>query len=627
MSLGTNHFYEFGNFRLDPTERVLFCESKPLPLTPKAFHMLLILIENRGRIVEKEKLMDEIWADSFVEEGSLSVNARRLRLVLEDDASRPKFIETIPRRGYRFIADVKEVSEDQPPAEPAVAETLPKTSAARSKLFAPLAAAGLLIAAALIYYFAFAGTSAAGDRRSIAVLPVRPINSAIRDELYEIGIAESLINRLALMKGFVVRPLSATRAYTDVTQDPLEAGREQKVDYVLAANYQFAGGKIRVTAQLLNVATGQIEETYKGEKDTADIFAMQDAIANEVGNIFLARFATTSTGSPPKRWTNNEEAYRLYLHGMNLSNRRTGADARKAVEALEQAVRLDPNYALAWAGKAYAHRAVGNYGRSVNTHDEYQKSMEAINRALALDENLSEAYSALCENKMYYEYDSDGAERACKRAIELDPNSSLAHQVYSRYLPGRGRFDEAIAEAKIAIDLEPASVFHQHMLGNVFHYARRYQEAEEQYKRVLAMDENHGNTQTRLVATLALQGKESEAFEWFTKSLNAHLLPSDEKTAQKFRTVFQTSGWQGIIRERAKIFDETDEAYGRGATWQAQIGNKDEAFEYLEKSFQRREIWMCYLQVDPLLDPIRDDPRYHDLVRRVESGKAHPEQN
>ena len=207
----------------------------------------------------------------------------------------------------------------------------------------------LIGALGLGYYFFSAGKTASGTdgKKSIAVLPLKPINSANRDEIYEIGIADSLIHQLGSMNGIVVRPLSAIRKYADVGQDPLAAGREQQVDYVLASNYQLAGGRIRVTAQLFNVANGQIEETYKSEKDAGDVFAMQDAIAGEVGNKLSARFGSTSSGATAKRGTTNEEAYRLYLQGIYLNDKRTTSDSRKAVEAFEQAIRLDLNYARA----------------------------------------------------------------------------------------------------------------------------------------------------------------------------------------------------------------------------------------------------------------------------------------
>jgi adenylate cyclase len=344
---------------------------------------------------------------------------------------------------------------------------------------------------------------------------------------------------------------------------------------------------------------------------------MQDAIASEIGNNLLTQFATSSNRRPLKRGTTNEEAYRFYLQGMYLANNRNVEDARKAVEALEQAVSLDPNYARAWAGLAYARRTLGLY-RDISIHEGYQKSMEAINKALALDENLSEAHSSLCENKYLYEWDFAAAELECKRAIELDPDSAQAHEIYSRYLMGRARHDEAITEIKVAIDLDPTLKFNQRNLGRALFYARRYKEAETQLKRVIAMDQNWYATYGWLWTTLALQGNEAEAFEWLLKFLA--LRNADEKTVQAFKTAFQTSGWSGALREWLKVFDK----YGGsinfdGALYNAQIGEKDKAFEYLEKVYQGREIWNAYLRVEPRLDSLRDDPRFHELLRRVES--------
>jgi DNA-binding winged helix-turn-helix (wHTH) protein/tetratricopeptide (TPR) repeat protein len=684
MSLETNNFYDFGRFRLDLTEKVLLRDGEYVPITPKVFETLQIFVENAGRLIEKDELMQKLWQDRFVEESNLTFNVKMLRKALGDSASKPVFIETVPKRGYRFIAEVRRVetkdeeleikdetaapqlnhSYDSPAKFPhpvnrsetkisgavvaladsrreavenepeesapeiapeksngkiAKLELVPINPVIESKpkyhVFALIA---LLVGAiGLGYYFFSAGKTALGTdgKKSIAVLPLKPINTANRDELYEIGIADSLILKLSSMNGFIVRPLSATRKYADIEQDSLAAGREQQVDYVLASNYQLAGGKIKVTAQLFNVGSGQIEETYKSEKDAANLFAMQDAIASEVGNNLLARFAVTSNSLTAKRGTTNEEAYRLYLQGTYLYHKRTPADARKAIEALDQAVSLDPNYALAWAGKAHAHRYAGNLRRDTNTHEEYKKSIEAINKALALDENLSEAHSALCENKYFYEYDFDGAERECKRAIELDPNSSMAHEIYSRYLNSRGRFDEAIAESKTAIDLEPTLFFNQRNYGLALYFARRYEEAVAQFKRVITTDKNPDSTFNWLISALALQGNHAEAFEWFMKS---RISPKgNEETLQVFKTAYQTSGWQGVLREQIKGFDESNQSYYFGAGLNAQVGNKDKAFEYLEKSYQRREWGLATLQVEPRLDSLRDDPRFDELVRRV----------
>lgn len=321
--------------------------------------------------------------------------------------------------------------------------------------------------------------------------------------------------------------------------------------------------------------------------------------------------------APVKRGTTNEDAYRLYLQGMYLANNRNVDDARKAVEVLEQAVALDPNYARAWAGLAYAHRTLSLYRDSLSTHETYQKAIPAINKALALDPNLSEAHSALCENKYLYEWDFPGAEQECRLAIQLDPNSALAHEIYSRYLMGRERHDEAIAEIKAAIDLEPASRFNQRNYGRALFYARRYAEAEKQFIRVAEMDPNFIVTYTWLIAALKQQRKDSEAFAWFRKLLSLRRV--DDRTVRSFERIYKSGGWHGIAQEWLKRLDELGGNNLNAAALNAELGDNDQAFEYLEKIYQRREIWVTYLRVDPQFDPLRNDPRFEELLNRVEN--------
>ena len=683
MSLN-NQKFEFGDFLLDAKEKTLLRQGKPLAITPKAFQLLLVLVENHGHLIEKDELMKAVWRDSFVEEGNLSFTVTLLRKALDDDAQKPRFIETVPRRGYRFIAAATRVGGDQEKergfdlidnrpassngdlfssaasairndeaAHPAAAASArpgrhdeaeareaPQTAAllkfpaaadieagaagkelapaaGRRKLAALAAVLSVVAALALGYYFFPGRNSSGGAPKSLAVLPLKPINTAGRDEIYEIGIADSLIHRFSSMRGFVVRPLSAVRKYADIEQDPIAAGREQQVDYVFASNYQLAGGRIRITAQLFNVADGRIEETYKTEKEAGDVFAMQDAVASELGAILLSRFSTTAAASAAKRGTASEEAYRFFLQGIYLYERRSFDDARKGVEILEQALRLDPNYARAWARKAHLHRTIANSRRSTDIQAEYRKSIEAINRALALDPHLADAYSALCDNKMYTEYDFAGAESACRRAIELDPNSALSHQIYARFLNSRGRSDEAIAESKTAIDLDPTSLFNQRVYGTCLFFARRYDEAAAQFRRLAMTDENFINTYFFYILTLEMQGNHPEAFEALAKWLV--LQKTDEETLRAFREAYQTSGWPGVTRERIKRFEKSDEVYFSGAMYYAQLGEKEKAFELLEKSYQRRELWLANLKVDPRVDPLRGDARYDRLLGLVEA--------
>jgi len=486
----------------------------------------------------------------------------------------------------------------------------------RHKRVSTFIVAALLVGVVALAYYFFYRTkiaSSASGITSIAILPLRPIDKTNRDEFFEIGIADSLINRVSSMNGFKVRRLSATSKYTDVEQDPIVAGREQQVQYVLASSYQLADGKISITAQLINVTSGQIEGTLPIVRDAHDVLATQDEIAREIGNKLLLRF-----GSPGsvivKRGTENEDAYRMYTQGISLYDKRTMLDTQKAVGILEQALQLDPNNARAWALKALVHRALGNFGGDPRI--EYEKSMEAINHALALDQNLADAHSALCENKFFYEWDVNGAERECNRAIELDVNSARAHDMYARYLYGSGRFDEAIAESKAAIDLEPTALFIQRNYGISLFYARRYAEAVTQFKRVLEIDPNFVATYAWLVPTLHLQGNEAEAFEWFMKW--QVVLKTDEETVQAYKRAYQTSGWPGIGRERVKRFDEHKiRSYFLEACLTVHTGDKDKSFQYLDKSYQRHEWGMAHLQVDPSLDGLRADPRFSELVRRV----------
>ncbi len=681
-----SEIYEFADFRLNVRERVLERSGGGrVSLPDKAFDTLCVLVRNAGKLVGKEEILSSVWADAFVEENNLNKSIHAIRRALGDQNGQPKFVETVKKHGFRFVAPVTKADPPRPVeaeerrpgsmldgqgqmgsvrefphlvrrsggAVPAVleeAETSPAdlpavtepvhfpeltavqpgrvSTSRRPVLYVALLALAVVAGAIGLWFYLLGDPDSglAGGKRSIAILPLKPISTAGRDELYEIGIADSLIQRIGTINGFSVRPLSAIRKYADIEQDPLAAGREQKVDYVLTSNYQLANGRIRVTSQLLNVANGQIEETYKSEKELSDIFAIQDAVADEVGKRLESRFASTSGTPESARGTGSEEAYRLYLQGMYFYDRRTRADALKAVEVLEQAVRIDPNYARAWAGLAHAHRYLINLGdvAQTNIHDETRRSMDAINRALSLDNTVSEAHSALCDNKMYYEYDFVGAEAACKRSIELKPGSPLAHNTYGRFLMTRGRFDEAISELRTAIELEPTSYFHQIVYLTCLTLARRYDEAFRQMDRIAEL--NPGNA-FRLYwqnsgALMTAEPPEQAYERWmrYLRSADLQIANTDAQAVQLYESIYKTSGWPGVMHEQAKRNRENPvEHQFIIAAIHAQIGDKDTAMEFLEKSYARREFWMTHLQFEPRLDSLRGDPRFEDLVRRVES--------
>jgi len=677
------HNFEFGEFLLDAKEKVLLRHGKPLSITPKGFQLLLVLVENHGHLVEKDELMKSVWVDSFVEEGNITFTIGLLRKLLGDDTKNSSFIETVPKRGYRFIADVRrveaekkdapesfvasEITKPQISSNPhfavkrrgnviAVAEwqnetdknfveeqeekLLNENAAAlwqatngdankqtaetqhgfspqirRHKSLGAFALVVLLVGSTALGYYLFSvGKTTVGDKKSIAVLPLKPINTTNRDEIYEIGIADSLILQLSSMKGFIVRPLSATRKYADIAQDSLAAGREQQVDFVLASNYQLSGGKTKVTAQLFNVGNGQIEETYKSEKDADDVFAMQDAVAVEFGNKLLARFATVSSSPSAKRGTANEEAYRLYLQGKNLTYSATAENSRKGIEYFEQAIRLDPNFARAYAAMAHAYAASGMLRHNF-PREEFEKAKQAVTKALELDPNLGEGYAVSGQLKFYYEWNYPAAEKDLLRALELEPNSDLTHREFATFLAARGRFDEAIAESNIALEIDPNSIFVQGYRGRILYLARRYDEAISQFKQIFEVNEKFDLGW--LWTAYQLEGDDAAAYEWFIKSQKAR----NPDRLELYQNAYKTAGWRGVRLkhlEFEKLKDQKPSAnYYAMARQCALVGDKEQAFEYLNKAVEKRQGQMFQLNVEPPFDILRDDVRFDELVKRV----------
>ena len=645
ISLGKREIYEFGGFRFDLGERTLErldgVAVEPLP--DKTLQLLAMLVKRRGHLVEKDDILEQIWPDSFVEENNVDRRVSSLRQVLGKTESGGKFIETVRGHGYRFVGrvDVVEVSGTWLPAtlrlpgedkalkisngdhadtngspmnvEAAIFRKRFETFRSSKKLV--ISSCAVAVAAVVILgYFGFVRTGSARAPLAIAILPAAPMDSAEGGDRFELGIADALISRLASSQGLQVRPLNSVRDYAGQNVDSIAAGRDQKVDYVLESNYQIADGRIRVTGRLYNVASGMVEDSFQNQpQDVADTFGAQDAIAADFGKRLMTRFNVSAIRPAKTRGTTSVEAYRLYQQGMYLIDKRSPTNSAKALEYLEQAVDFDPNYAQAWAAKAVAIRTSG---RS-DANQIHQSSIESIRKALDIDPNLSDAYSALCTDKLLYDYDFVAAEGACKQAIEIEPGSSAAHRAYSWVLSFHGKHAEAVAEITTAIDLEPVSYINKRDLGNALYMAQRYEEAEAHWLRQVELDSTDLVVYNQLIRTFEAQGKDAEAFEWFIKLLN--VLKRDEQGIARYQAAYLNSGWRGVLLERAA---DPEKGFGYPTDFHiaglyARAGEKDKAFEYLERSFQRREWAMPQLQVYPQLDSLRDDPRYDDLVRRL----------
>lgn len=604
------HFYRFKSFRLDVGERQLFNETEAVAVTPKAFDVLVTLIERRGHLVEKDELMKLIWGDSFVEEANLPRIVHTLRKTLGEDGNGNKFIETVPTKGYRFVAEVNE--ETIPSAETETA----KPDASNQKSLKPFLLAGfaVLLVAALVSFFLLAwnskNSSDNAKQLTIAVLPFNPISEDNRDEANDLGFAMLLINQLNQSKNLKVRGFSTIKNYTDSKQDSVAIGKKLKADYVLESNYLVKGGRLLITSELHNVNSGTVEESFSYEAALADRFAAGEAIVSKISKDLLAKLNLEPINFTAKRGTANEEAERLYMHGINLTDKRRREDAEKAITDFENAVKLDPDYALAYVGLAYAHTTVKVNGGDARFH--CGKALEMSQKALSLDANLAEAYSILGMNQHSCQWNQTAAEESLRKAIELAPNSAPAHRFYGVFLTNIGRGEESIRELKTALDLDPTSLFTQKQIGRALFYARKYDEAIAQIKQTREIDSNDAEQAGYISVSYEMKGDYANALEWFL------IIEKAEKSQiDSWKKIFAEAGWQGVLRRRLELAEQKADGknFGEIASLAARLGEKEKALEYLAKEMPLERLFTAQITVDPTFDSLRSDARFAEVIK------------
>jgi TolB-like protein/DNA-binding winged helix-turn-helix (wHTH) protein/Tfp pilus assembly protein PilF len=622
--------YEFGPFRLDTRERILLRDGRRIPLKPKVYETLLVLIRNSGHVVEKEKIMNEVWPDTFVEENNLTGNIFALRRALGER----QYIETIPRRGYRFTADVKQVTvEDHhaattmDAAHELAAVGLPSSLPERGSLWriAPvsllIAFAALALAVGVTLYRRgrpVEETVSQSPIKSIAVLPFKSLGNENADEFLSLGMADALITRLSNLQELVVRPSSSVLKYTAADQDPLEAGRQQKVDAVLDGKIQREAERVRVTVQLLRVHDGQQLWAEKFDQKFTDIFALQDAISDRVAVALAVEVTGTEQDRLKKRHTENTEAYQLYVKGRYFWNRRTEESLQKGIEYFTQAIGKDSRYALAHAGLADSYIILGNFGL-LPPNEAYPKAKAAAEAALNLDPDLVEAQVSLAFVKSLFEHDWPGAEAGFRRALQLNPNYGPGHQWYGVSLAGAGRLDEAAVELRRAQQVDPQSLTISAVVGWMLYFARDYDKAIEQEQIVLEMDQNFALAHRYLGLAYEQKGMYVEAISEFqkAKSLSGARPLDSGSLGHAYAQAGKTAEARQILK---KINERPPHVYFPAqdiALIHVGLGEKDQAFNWLEKAVQERSPWLIHLRVDPRFDPLRSDPRFAALLRQI----------
>ena len=431
MSSEKHKLFSFDDATVDCENFRVLKAGVPITLTPRAFDVLVVLLGNPGSVVEKQELFDQVWRDTIVSDNALTKIIKELRHALVDDANAPRYIETVPKRGYRFIGDVQETHEISrlKPAEQPTQITSPRFVVSKAALV--LSAAGfisiLVLAGWLMFRQKHVGTPRSSIR-SIAVLPFRSLNADTRDESLEMGMAETLITRLSNLKQVVVRPMSASRKYTDLQQDPVKAGQEIQADAVLDGSIQKVGERVRVTVRLIDVSNGRPVWSEQFDENFTDIFKVQDSIAERVTTALSLQLSNQEKELLAKHLTDNADAYQFYLRGQLVWNGRRQNWIEESLAQYQKALEKDPNFALAHIGVADCYIMLSGH-RNISMPEAESKARPQIIMALKLDDGLAQAHNALAELKYQYEYDWTGAETEFKKAIELNPNVAWIGQL------------------------------------------------------------------------------------------------------------------------------------------------------------------------------------------------------
>jgi DNA-binding winged helix-turn-helix (wHTH) protein/TolB-like protein/Flp pilus assembly protein TadD len=648
-------FYEFGDFRLDSTKRVLLREGATVPLTPKCFDVLLLLVSRRGQIVSKDELMTRVWPDTIVEENNLNVNVSLLRKTLGEKPNDHRFIVTVPGSGYQFVAEVRLIDgenngaaerrsglttssvsrprqigvmsliADTPgesysngPVEVAqptrsTAYDIPDEKSSRRLATALLPFAVLLTVAVAVYLW----YSARRDTRTINSVAVLPLTNATKDpnaEYLSDAISGNLINSLSQLPQLKVIAQASSFKYKGKEIDPQELANAMGVQAIVTGSIVRFDDNLQISVELIDARdkTQMWGEHYK--RKVADLQVVQEEIARTISEKLRIRLTGAQARQLTKRATENDEAYRLYLNGIFYQRRGGIENFNKAINCFEDAIALDPNFALAYVGFAMTNNLLlGCCG--LNPDITIPKVRAAVEKALELDESLADAHASLAVIKRQ-QWDWSGAEMEFKRAIELNPNLALAHGAYGVSLARMGRFEEALTENKRALELDPLSMlFKEIEVGNL-RFARRYDESLQSMQALIKTHPEYVGRSQRAY-TYAAKGMYAEAIADYQENIKV----DGENTSDEiylgyaYAMLGKRDRALAILKKLKTTTDYVSPA--ELAILYIGLGDKDRAFQSLERAYTSHDFQMQFLKVDSHYDAIRSDRRFIDLMRRV----------
>jgi DNA-binding winged helix-turn-helix (wHTH) protein/tetratricopeptide (TPR) repeat protein len=578
MKNNSDCIYEFGPFSLVVEERQLLVDGRQVSLTPKALDILIILVQNSGRVLEKKEIMDQIWPDSFVEEATLAQNIFTIRKALGENIRGTQYIETIPRRGYRFVVGVKKTYRE---------------------------ISGLEI-------YDGSGLS------SIAILPFNSLHAGNDGEYLGLGLADALITRLSNIKQMIVRPTRAVRKYSAIHVDPTAAGKEMAVDLVLTGSIQQNGSRIRVTVQLVSVNdsttfwSGKFDETFE------DVFTAQDSISERIISILTLKLTAQEAELVRKSYTSDSEAYLNYLKGRFYWGKWTRDGFEKGIAFFQQAVQRDPNFALAHAAIAETYNTLSFYGY-ISPKLASQVCNRAALQAIQLDPTLAEAHAALAINNFANTWDWATAEQEFLRAIEINSGNPIIYHSYASFLIAMGRFHEADVHMKIAQKLDPLSPLINASLAYPFYFSRQYDQAINALLAALELDVYFPLSHKILGDTYVEKGMYADAFTEYQKTID--LLGRQPVQLAYLGRAYALSGKKReaaeIIHELEKLSKDDYVSPTSIAIVCVGLGEEDRALGLLEESYRERCNNLVYINVHPAFDKLRSDARFISLIQRM----------
>jgi DNA-binding winged helix-turn-helix (wHTH) protein/TolB-like protein/tetratricopeptide (TPR) repeat protein len=645
--------YAFGDFVLERSQqRVHRRDGSSLNLTPRLFSALLLFVENAGALLDKDALMLALWPGLVVEENSLSQVISGLRRALADDSHDSRYIQTVPRRGFRFIATVTELPgpaaperlpiaaagsmlEAEPPIEPASAALAEPAIGSQTygagrivsdkRRFLRLAlSAGIATGLGGVGWWASRRASNAGaaaQLSTLAVLPFKPLVSDSRDELLEVGMADSLIARLSTVPGLVVRSIGSVRRYAGADQDPLRAAHDLDVAWIVDGSLQRLGGQLRVTARLLRAADGSAAWSGRFDEKFTGVFEVQDMISARVAQVLvpsLEVFASVRPSLTGLGGTHNTDAYQLYLAAARHAQSMRADSLRKSIELYKQALEIDPGYALAWAGLAETYRRT-LFGADGLPSEVFELARFAVQRALAAVPNLAEAIAERAFRLYWFDFDWPGAEREFRRALAINPNAVMAHFGLANLMLNQDRPDEGFAQMRTARELDPMSPVLNALEASYLLQAGRRDEGLARLNRALDVAPNFWLAHyVRGLLHLADQ-QPDDAIAAMRRAVV--MADSNSRPSALLATCLARLGQ---IEEARKILNQlltlARTRYvppSSLAAVYAALGEVELALDALDRAFLAHDTQLTFLKDDPRLASLRKEPRFVALIRKL----------